>query len=532
MKQKWLFVIILLPVIGILIYGGFMLSKNVQDPLWVDLELLIKDTSYNYLEDKKPEIDSLFRLIQKDTSYYDINAYDLISSPFPLTMSYEKFEYAVQFFMTNKRMLVQGVTGCGRSSLLDRLAKFVAVNENHIITLYCVPQLEVEYHKQWVGYTDNGVFYKGKLLKFFEAARADSNHNYVMIIDDIDLIYPNTLFGAEIWNEFENSNYDHFIDGYETPITIPNNFYLISTTKAGPSNVIKFNDEHYRRLSPNGVFEIYPDSLEFLLYLRRKFQDEPDEIKFENVRRILYTFIKTNYIICKKVGKGYTLGQWSTIRKSIKPDQYSDFVNKFVMHVNALNPDIVFDEKDVSDVVFSVNNDGELPRTNFFAMTYCYFYESGIFSEASVAIIFLLISSLFGYIVFLRRKNLIRQYVMKVYAVSDDFEKGVINYQKALSKITFIKREIDHLAMKKRINYTESLFIYNLMSDRSQMIAESKNTEDIYNQMFEEFMSDKSISINEYERLKSVIAKSRGKISESYYMELMQKLRDIEPTPN
>jgi len=144
----------------------------------------------------------------------------------------------------------------------------------------------------------------------------------------------------------------------------------------------------------------------------------------------------------------------------------------------------------------------------------------------------LLISSLFGYIVFLRRKNLIRQYVMKVYAVSDDFEKGVINYQKALSKITFIKREIDHLAMKKRINYTESLFIYNLMSDRSQMIAESKNTEDIYNQMFEEFMSDKSISINEYERLKSVIAKSRGKISESYYMELMQKLRDIEPTPN
>jgi hypothetical protein len=527
-KKRFLLIAIFIPVIILIIWGGIKLSENSYDPLWTDLEDFIRNKEFFYLEDKRPELDSLFLSIQRDTALDSIDAFDLIAHPFPLTMDYNKFENAVSFLHKNKRMLVLRVTGSGRSSLLDRLAKFFAVDDEHIITLYCVPQLEVEYHKQWIGYTDNGIFHKGKLLEFFEEANADPQHNFVMIIDDIDLIYPNTFFGAEIWNELENPDYNNEIEGYDIPITIPNNFYLITTTKTGQGNVIKFNDEHYRRLSPNGVFEVYPDSVEFLLYLKRKFENEPDSIKVNHVRKVLYSFIRINNTICNNVGKGYMLGQWSTIRKSIHPEEFDDFTNKFVLHINALNPDIVFSDKDIADVIFSSKNNGELRRTNFYAKSYDFFYESGIFSEASVAIIFLLLSSIFGYLLFLRRKHLIRDYVLKVYQFSEDFENGKIQYEDAIQYISDIRKEIDNLAMKRKINYTESLFIYNLMNERGKMITESKNTEEIYNRMFETFMQDQSISKKEYNKLKDLIEKSRSKISEKYYKELINRLKEIE----
>jgi hypothetical protein len=91
------------------------------------------------------------------------------------------------------------------------------------------------------------------------------------------------------------------------------------------------------------------------------------------------------------------------------------------------------------------------------------------------------------------------------------------------------RNEIDKLAMQHKINYTESLFIYNLISDRSKMISESKNTEDVYNKMFEEFFKDKSISEKEYNKLKNLVEKSRSKISEKYYQYLIERLKEIKP---
>jgi hypothetical protein len=529
MKKKYLLILGMLPIAGFIIWGSIKLASNKIDPLWNNLEKLIFSNNYYYIEDKIPELDSAFRNVQRDTSLYHISSYDLISEPFPLTMEYRKFINAVDFLYANKRMLVLGVTGSGRSTMLDRLSKFLAVDPDRILTLSCVPKLEVEYHKQWIGYVDNGVFYKGKLLQFMEEARADSLHNYVMIIDDIDLIYPNTFFGADIWNELENENYEHVIEGYDNSITLPDNFFLITTTKTGPGSIIKFNDEHYRRLSPNGVLEVYPDSVEFMLYLKRKFADTTPQFANENIRKCLYSFIQLNNIIKNQFGRGYTLGQWSTIRKSVNPEDYDEFVNKFVLHVNALNPEAFFDEKSVKEVVYSANNNGIIRRTNFYARIYDFFYQSGIFSEASVAIIFLLISSVFGYIFYVRRRNIIRGYVLRVYRISEAFENAEINYKSAIKEIQEIRTEVDHLAMQKKINYTESLFIYNLIRDRSAMMSESKETEEVYNRMFETFMEDNMISEKEFEKLSRVIERSRNKISENYYQELRKKLQLIKP---
>ena len=124
---------------------------------------------------------------------------------------------------------------------------------------------------------------------------------------------------------------------------------------------------------------------------------------------------------------------------------------------------------------------------------------------------------------------MIRDYVVKVYKFSEDFENGKIEFDDAMQYISDTRKEIDNLAMKRKINYTESLFIYNLMNERSKMITASKNTEDIYNKMFETFMQDQSISTKEYNKLKDLIEKSRNKISDKYYQELINRLKEIEP---
>lgn len=527
MKRKYFYLILSFPLVIFIIWGGIRLGENEHDPLWTDLETLISSNEFYYLEDAKDMLDSAFLQIQKDTSYYGTNAYDLINDPFPLTMEYRKFLKSLQFVYTNRMVLTIGVTGSGRSTLLDRLSKFIAVTPDRIISLSCVPKLEVEYHKQWVGYVDNGVFYKGKMLKFLERAHQDTIHNYVMIIDDIDLIYPSTFFGAALWNEMENPNYSNYIEGYEKEITIPENFFLITTTRSGPGSVIKLNDQHYRRLSPNGVLEVYPDSLEFMLYLKRKFSDSIPEYANSQIRKTLYTFIKINNEIEKDLGKGYTIGQWSSIRKSIREDEYSEYVNKFIQHVNSLNSEILFDESNVSDVIYSVNNNGIIRHSNVYAKVYTFVYESGIFSEASVAIVFLILSSFFGYLFYVRRRNIIRGYVMKVYKVSEDFDSNLIDYQKTIDIMYEIKHEVDHLAMRKKINYTESLFIYNLIRDRSDIASQSNETEEMYNKMLNVFMEDDIISEKEYKRLERLIERSKNRISESYYLELIKRLKEI-----
>jgi hypothetical protein len=116
-----------------------------------------------------------------------------------------------------------------------------------------------------------------------------------------------------------------------------------------------------------------------------------------------------------------------------------------------------------------------------------------------------------------------------VYRISEAFENAEINYKSAIKEIQEIRTEVDHLAMQKKINYTESLFIYNLIRDRSAMMSESKETEEVYNRMFETFMEDNMISEKEFEKLSRVIERSRNKISENYYQELRKKLQLIKP---
>ncbi len=528
MKKRTLILVLLIvciaPVLAYLIYMG---CQNKQDPLWLQLGELVKSDEYFYIREKPERIDSLFEAIQKDPEYHRYDGYELISDPFPLTMEYRKFINTVEFIHKNKRAIVLGVTGSGRTTMLDRVAKFIAVDPEHILFLSCVPQLEVEYHKQYVGYVDGGKFYKGELLVFLENATRDSLHNYVLIIDDVDMIYPSTFFGAAMWNELENPNYDNIIPGYGKEVEFPDNFYMLSTTKIGGASVVKLNDEHFRRLSPNGVLQVYPDSLEFMMQLREVFVDSTAAFQHQHIRKLVYTFIRMNRYIEENWGTGSVLGQWSTIRKSVKPEQFDEFVDKFKQHVVSMNFGASVDEKAIRQIKYSACNNGIMPNSNFFAEIYFFIYDAGIFSEASVAIGFLLISSITGWVIYVRRKQLIRSYVLKVYDIASNYSNETITYNEAISLIQQTKQDIDKLAMSRKINYTESLFVYNLIQDRMNIITKTEETEAMYNRMFDAFMEDEVITDHEYEKLMGFIEKSRGKISESYYRQLIERVENL-----
>ena len=142
MKKKYILislaVLLVSPVLAYLIYLG---CQNRQDPLWLELDKMVKSDDYFYIREKPAEIDSLFEAMQKDPEYHKYDGYELISDPFPLTMEYRKFISYVEFIHKNKRAIVLGVTGSGRTTMIDRVSKFIAVVPEHIMSLSCVPQL-------------------------------------------------------------------------------------------------------------------------------------------------------------------------------------------------------------------------------------------------------------------------------------------------------------------------------------------------------------------------------------------------------
>ncbi|HQL69882.1 MAG TPA: hypothetical protein PLA77_03570 [Bacteroidales bacterium] len=109
MKKKYILislaVLLVSPVLAYLIYLG---CQNRQDPLWLELDKMVKSDDYFYIREKPAEIDSLFEAMQKDPEYHKYDGYELISDPFPLTMEYRKFISSVEFIHKNKRAIVLG----------------------------------------------------------------------------------------------------------------------------------------------------------------------------------------------------------------------------------------------------------------------------------------------------------------------------------------------------------------------------------------------------------------------------------------
>ncbi|MCD4737019.1 MAG: hypothetical protein K8R53_13325, partial [Bacteroidales bacterium] len=373
---------------------------------------------------------------------------------------------------------------------------------------------------------------KGKLLKFWEKAWDDSFHNYVMIIDDIDKIHPSSLFGAAIWNYLDNDLYNNTVEGYSFShdkkkkdaqyIEIPPNFILISVTSAGKSNVININEEHSRRLGKARFF-MFPDVSEFYMALKKKF-DLQNPLEKKHLKKLLYFFVKANYIIEKKCNINFTVGQWSSIRKKIKPEEFNAYINNFIEQVNDLDPETSLKREDFNEILYSIEHNGKLYQTNIFFRAINLIQSTGLFNEFFAGFLFITISGIAGLLIYNRRKRHIYKAINNANEIFDKYENNQISYSDAEKEIEIQRKLINTLVVKKKINYMEAMYFFNLvnnkMSDQSHVIND-------FFALINYFIEDKIIDHSEYLQLKSYLNKVNGKIPDNQLKILEIKIEEL-----
>lgn len=434
--------------------------------------------------------------------------------------------------LTRKRIVINGVTGSGKTTFVTNFAKFVTGRDDRIFRLQFVQRMEVEYHKRWVGYYDTDGFHPGKLLRIFEQCNNAPNHNYVLILDDIDKIPPATFFGSDIWTELNNSKETVFIEGYDKEINIPDNLFIISVIHEGASSVQELSDEHLRRLSGDQrtKIDIMPDYKELFLYLQGKYLDK--EISATQIKRMLYLFIKINNYIKddKNYGPGLTLGQWSTIRKLRSPEQIPEFVDAFVEHINSFKPKVKLHKRDLERFVVATKNHGYLPNSSLLNDLYIALDKTGIFAELVVALSFALASAIAGWIFILRKRKLITKLQTDLYDTVDKFGSGNFEYEEATERILDTKSQIEELIAEKRIKHDEAVYLLLFIEDHLKKIEELKkvhSTTDKFRESFKEFTKDGMVDENEYKILKSFLENIKDNLPTQVFYQLKNELDRI-----
>jgi len=522
--------------------------RNHVDKFWIELDTilvangffpdsLLKERGINYSKDaisryKIVTIEKNFHPIDSVYKSLHINDTDtipvrkMISDPFLPDWDEEKIMRFLKPLMAKRSIIISGVTGSGKSTLVDRVSKILTGNPDRILNLLCVQKMEVEFHKEWIGYRTEKGFVEGRLLKYFEKCNANPEKIFAFIIDDVDKIYPETFFGSAVWNEMDNPDYKNFIDGYDKEIIIPKNFYLISVTHSGVGNTIEFNNEHIRRLGER--IPLNPDYKEFLLYIKKK--QKKMHIPTEHIKKLLYFFNEANQYIKKNYDIGYTLGQWSTINKQIKPSDFEDYINSFVLHVNSFKPAKPLSRDDLDDLVDGAENNGIEPKTNFFYYAYLAMVSTGLFSEVTVALGFAIISGIFGWFFVRNKRKFIYNLEIGIIKVIDRFKDFEIDYEEALKTILEYKYNLEKLILKRKVNYEETSFLILFINDQLNKLEELNRTNLVSKEFmstFEKYMSDGILDKKEYQTLTQFLDNLRTALTPEIYYNLKNRIDEL-----
>lgn len=519
--------IVLATALIILIYLG---TLNKVDPYWQSLDTLLAREDIYYLDDKPEVLDSIFRSYQKDTSLYSISSIKLISNPFLPTMDIQKFEDFVDYFHRNHIIIVSGVSGAGKTTIMEIASNFIAASPDRIVRVQCVEKMDVELHKEWIGYRNEKGFFPGKLLKFFDRCWDDPEHNYIFIIDDIDKIYPATFFGAALWNELDEPKYVNSIEGYSNDLQIPPNFFMVAATHSGVGSTIKLNFEHYRRLGNNVPYMICPDPTEFLMYIRTKYEDRkiPQEDK-AHIKKMLYFFHKANKYIEENYGLSYKVGQWTSVRKYLKPEQFNDFVNVFIENVNTYAPEIPLSEEDFKPIYYTIEKNGLIKNSNAVYMLFQGIIETGIFSEVTVAILFALLTGIFSWSVYRKKRKFITTLISKSGKTVNDFESNLIDYDESRGQLLLVQENIDQYLIKRKINFTEANYLLTTLRQQLSKIDDINKLKQVsvdLGKMFSNFTADGKLDKKEYDQLIIFLEGIKSTIPEKVYFNLKNQIDD------
>jgi hypothetical protein len=456
----------------------------------------------------------------------DSTALRLVSYPTLSTIEWTTFR---NFFYTATKqhfMVVSGVTGVGATKQSKHLARLLTGRPENILSINCSPQFDLEYHKKYIGYEENGIFMPGELLQFWEKCRQHPDQHFAAVIDNFDKINPETFFGPELWESLGSPGDTAFINGYKA--YPPPNFHLFSVTHLGPGSLVEFNAEHFKRLGRQYI--LYPNPRELLEHLRRKKPASLDSIHLAAIRdtlqmqQFVFYFLKINDILRERYGLGYQLGQGSNIRDFYTPYELPELKETYLIHLNALRRTRQLTEKDFTPLDYTVETGGLEPNSSFLARQVQYLHDTGYFVEITMVATTALLTFLAGLWMFRRREQLIRHYGERALEIYTGFEKQEINADVAARQLEEIKNEVDNLVMRRKLNYTEGLYFLAFVEDKAKRIEFARNVSENFLELFNAFMEDNLLTESEYFKLRQFLQSIRHKVPVEIYNQFMDKV--------
>lgn len=549
--KSTIFYIIIIPLSIGLLYWGF---KNDKDPYWEQLDILLKK-DYQTLDNSKDSIQALYNAFHNvEMPTNDSLIKELISKPFHPTMEFAKLKEYFSIFNQKHSCMFSAVTGSGNTTLVDRIANLIASKPQNKMVVLCAPQFDLEFNKKYIGYVENDRLVKGDLIKFWDKCREKPNEKFVCVIDKIDKINPETLFGPQLWEKLDDPK-GKTVFGKDT-ISIPSNFYLITITQLGVGQRVELNSEHLRRLGGMVQIPIHPNEL--ILFLRGKknevahdlaikkealeqspeSQDIKNEIKkleeqwsaltdTQHIKKMVYFFTKGNQMITEKYSYGHQIGQWSDIRKNFLPKDFNNIVTIMLANVNAYRPNSPMKVGDFDDILYQTENNGTIPNSSPVWKATNKLTELGFASELGVAGSFALISAVFGWFYFRKRHEYIKEYTGRIYRIMEDFENRRRSYDEILSAINLTKKEFDNLVLTQKVNYNEASFFYGFLEDKTRYIEIAREINESFLKLMDAFLDDNVLTESEYIRLNQFLDSIRYRISTPQYLLYKEEIERV-----
>lgn len=520
MKKIHKFFIAIIALSIVFIYWG---SRNKIDPEWTGMSERL-DANYLTLANAKDSVEFLFKKIHHTTpTQEDITS--RIGSPFVPSVEYHKFEYYVNQVVENNFAVFSSVSGSGTSTLIDRLAKFIATDETHLLRVFGAVNFDMEYHRRFIGEKKDGAWRQGELLDFFDRCLANPDEKFVMVFNDMHKVEPETFFGQEIWYKLYDANVNTQLGG--KPIVIPPNFHMISVAHVIPNAKVLLTEDHYRRIG--NLHTVEPNEVELIFYLRGKMNENQKVLSdAPNAKPFVYAFNQANRIIASKFNKSYTVGQWSNIRQFYIEDNLNGMLDYFVTHVNSFAPRNEITRADFKPVEYAIKNQGKLSGSNFFSTQFKTLEEKGFLTEFIVGLSFIIISALSSYFIFKRREKIISEQIMMVNTLFKEFESKEKGYDTISIEIDKIKESVDQLALKKKISYEEATFFYQYFYDKTRKIEIAKEARNHFEDLIYVSLDDGILSEREHQKLLDFLNRIKTRIGEADYQHFKDEIDRIQ----
>jgi hypothetical protein len=510
-------------------------SRNSPDPLWQETADLIQETPTLLYE----QPDSLQRVYCSlhGISYRkgDSTAWYAVAYPYLSTIEWSGFSELVQTALKQRFIVVAGVTGAGATKYSKHLGRLLAGRPERLLEINCAPQFDLEYYKKYIGHEKGEQFKAGILLDFWNLCLRRPDERFAVVIDNFDKINPETFFGPALWEALSNPEDSALIGGRR--VAVPGNCYLISATHHGPGSIVEFNQEHFKRLGRQYILK--PNLRESLLRLQgqrekltvKKNRSPEEESRLAalsdtaQLHRYLFFQAKTNQMVRKRYGAGFMLGQGSNVRNYYRPEDMEYLKYAFINHINALHAGKPLEAHDFDCIEYSLKNNGLEENSNFFARQIRLLQDTGYLVEISMVALTALVTALVGWWVFRRREQLIREYGERAQSIFTLFEQQQLSADAAARQLEDIKKEVDILVMRRRLNYTEALYFLAFIEDKVKRIEFARNVSENFLELFNAFMEDNVLTESEYQKLMQFLQSIRHKVPEEIYLQYYEKVQ-------